>query len=99
MIPPDVPDATIIGLSSRSGPRVTDRSAVMEDPEYQEYRDAARQHRVRNIEVRTDRHQNPVAHRPEHQAVVAVPDRPRQDERAAGHFHASRIPLPQEREG
>src|SRR5437773_12114796 len=84
MIPPDVPEATIIGLASLSGPNVTDRSALMENPEKGEDGDAAAEHRVGEVEVRDQGEKDEIPHVAEERPVPGVSERPRQDQRAAG---------------
>src|SRR5947199_10597621 len=69
MIPPDVPEATIIGLASLSGPSVTERSAVMENPQEGEDGDAAREHGVGEIEVRDQRNDDEVPHVSQHRPI------------------------------
>src|SRR3954466_288565 len=69
MIPPDVPEATIIGLESVSGPSLVDRSAVMKDPDESEGGDAAAQHRIRQVEVGNPGHEQEVPDGPEEEAV------------------------------
>src|SRR6185295_4563325 len=81
MIPPEVPEATIIGLASWSGPSFTDRSAVMANPEKGEDGDAPGQHRIGEVEVRDQGDEDEIPHVAEQRAVPAVPERPREDQR------------------
>src|SRR5438552_9027171 len=98
MIPPDVPDATIIGLASLSGPSVTDRSAVMKDPTNEKDGDAAGQHRVGEIEIRDQRDEEEIPHVLEERPVPRVPQGARQDQRSAGQVGLLLLLLPQEDE-